>query len=345
MFKNLYSLPAYLSTTVFLLFLFPALTLSQDLQRYDFQSRHMGSQVQIMLYSASEEEAENAANSAFDRIEEINQSMSDYIDESELNRLSRLSGSGEWMEISPSFFDVLKMSVWISRKTDGLFDVTIGPMTHTWRYIRRLPDPELPDKDEIKSMQKRVGFHHIELDEENLSARLMADNMQLDFGGIAKGYAAEEAVRVINSYGIHSVLVDAGGDISAGDPPPGRSAWDVAVPKGGISETSDYITLSLSGKTLTTSGDMYQFMEIDGTRYSHIINPKTGIGSADQIQATVISSNGMYADAFASVLTMMAPEDGIELIEKFEETEAILFMEENGEIREWRTSGISEILK
>lgn len=341
MFKNLYSFTA----TVFILLFFPALTLSQDLQRYDFHSRHMGSQVQIMLYAASETEAETAANSAFERIEEINQSMSDYIEESELNRLSRLSGSGEWMKISPSFFEVLKESVRMSQKSDGLFDVTIGPMTHTWRYVRRLPDPELPDEDEIKSMQERVGYHHIELDEENGSARLMADSMQLDFGGIAKGYAAEEAVRVIKSSGIHSVLVDAGGDISAGDPPPGRSAWDVAVPKSGLSETPDYITLRLSGKTLTTSGDMYQFVEIDGTRYSHIINPKTGIGSTDQIQATVISSNGMYADAFASVLTLMEPDDGIELIEQLIDTEAILFMEVSGEIREWHTSGIPDLLK
>lgn len=345
MLRTLCSFTTEFSATVFILFFLPALTLSQDLQRYDFQSRHMGTQVQIMLYATSEPEAETAANSAFDRIEEINQSMSDYIDESELNRLSRLSGSGNWMEISRSFFDVLKESVLISQKTDGLFDVTIGPMTHTWRYLRRLPDPELPDEDEIKSMQKRVGYHHIELDEVKMKARLMAKNMQLDFGGIAKGYAAEEAVRVITSYGIHSVLVDAGGDISAGDPPPGRPAWDVAIPKGGLSETPDYITLTLSGKTLTTSGDMYQFVEIDGTRYSHIINPKTGIGSFDQIQATVISSNGMYADAFASVLTLMEPDDGIELIEQLDNTEAILVMEVSGEIREWRTSGISDFLK
>jgi len=332
-------------SAVILILLLPTLALSQELQRYDFQSHHMGTQINIMLYAASEAEAETAADSAFERIEEINQSMSDYIEESELNRLSRLSGSGEWMQISSSFFEVLKESVQISEKTDGLFDVTIGAMTHNWRYVRRLPEPQLPSDDEIESMLERVGYTYIELDEDNRSARLMADNMQLDFGGIAKGYAAEEAVRVIKSHSIRSVLVDAGGDITSGDPPPGRSAWDVAIPKGAPGETPEYITLTLTDKTLTTSGDMYQFVEIDGTRYSHIINPKTGIGSDEQIQATVISSSGIYADAFASALTLMSPEDGIQLIEQLDDTEAILFMEENGEIREWRTSGISEILK
>lgn len=319
--------------------------LAQATERHTFQSRHMGTQINLILYADDDSLANRAANAAFERIEELNQIMSDYIPASELNRLSRKSGSGEWMQISEELFRVLEKSLWISEKTDGLFDVTIGPMTHEWRYIRRLPEPALPDAVTLDSLKASVNYRYIELDVDSESARLTTPNMQLDFGGIAKGYAAQEALKTVQSFGISSVLVDAGGDITLGNPPPGRDSWDVAVPKGRVDGEMAYTTVQFSGKILTTSGDMYQFALIDGQRYSHIVNPRTGLGSTDQIQATVISSTGMYADAFASALTLMEPEKGIRLIEKIEETEALIFQVIDGEVRQWMTTGMEVLLK
>ena len=319
--------------------------LAQATERHTFQSRHMGTQINLILYADDDSLANRAANAAFERIEELNQIMSDYIPASELNRLSRKSGSGEWMQISEELFRVLEKSLWISEKTDGLFDVTIGPMTHEWRYIRRLPEPALPDAVTLDSLKASVNYRYIELDVDSQSARLTTPNMQLDFGGIAKGYAAQEALKTVQSFGISSVLVDAGGDITLGNPPPGRDSWDVAVPKGRVDGEMAYTTVQFSGKILTTSGDMYQFALIDGQRYSHIVNPRTGLGSTDQIQATVISSTGMYADAFASALTLMEPEKGIRLIEKIEETEALIFQVIDGEVRQWMTTGMEVLLK
>lgn len=319
--------------------------LAQATERHTFQSRHMGTQINLILYADDDSLANRAANAAFERIEELNQIMSDYIPASELNRLSRKSGSGEWMKISEELFRVLEKSLWISEKTDGLFDVTIGPMTHEWRYIRRLPEPALPDDVTLDSLKASVNYRYIELDVDSQSARLTTPNMQLDFGGIAKGYAAQEALKTVQSFGISSVLVDAGGDITLGNPPPGRDSWDVAIPKGRVDGEMAYTTVQFSGKILTTSGDMYQFALIDGQRYSHIVNPRTGLGSTDQIQATVISSTGMYADAFASALTLMEPEKGIRLIEKIEETEALIFQVIDGEVRQWMTTGMEVLLK
>lgn len=213
---------------------------SQDTERYQFQSRHMGTQISIILYAENEPIAKIASDAAFTRIEELNQILSDYVEDSELNQLSRLSGSGEWMQISDSFFELLKESITISEKTNGLFDVTIGPMTHNWRYIRMLPDPQLPDADEIESLKSRIGYHHIELEDETGRARLMAADMQLDLGGIAKGYAAKEALKILNQHGIHSALVNAGGDITAGAPPPDRSGWEVAIPKAQVGDEMDF---------------------------------------------------------------------------------------------------------
>ena len=319
--------------------------LAQATERHTFQSHHMGTQINLILYADDDSLANRAANAAFERIEELNQIMSDYIPASELNRLSRKSGSGEWMKISEELFRVLEKSLWISEKTDGLFDVTIGPMTHEWRYIRRLPEPALPDDVTLDSLKASVNYRYIELDVDSQSARLTTPNMQLDFGGIAKGYAAQEALKTVQSFGISSVLVDAGGDITLGNPPPGRDSWDVAIPKGRVDGEMAYTTVQFSGKILTTSGDMYQFALIDGQRYSHIVNPRTGLGSTDQIQATVISSTGMYADAFASALTLMEPEKGIRLIEKIEETEALIFQVIDGEVRQWMTTGMEVLLK
>jgi len=325
-------------------FLIQDISYSQDTSRYQFQSRHMGTEMSIVLYAENKVVAMEASDSAFKRIEKLNQILSDYVEESELNHLSGLSGSGEWLEISKPFFEILKESIQISENTDGLFDVTIGPMTHNWRYIRRLPEPQLPDAEKINRLQQRVGHQYVELDDESGRARLTADDMQLDLGGIAKGYAAKEALRVLYNHGIHSALVNAGGDIAAGAPPPGRTHWEVAVPKGQVDSRAEYVTFQLTGKSLTTSGDMFQFIEIDGVRYSHILSPETGIGATDQLQVTVISSNSMWADAYASALSLMEPEDGIRLIESLDETEAIINRESDGEIHEWVSSGIRKYL-
>jgi FAD:protein FMN transferase len=327
-----------------LLFVNVQTSLAQELQRYSFDSRHMGTQITIILYAGDETVAYRAAEASFERIEELNQMMSDYIETSEINRLSQKSGSGEWMKISDDLYEVLETSVQISEMTGGLFDVTMGPVTHEWRYIRMMGEPELPDDEELKKLLDRVGYRQIELDGQTGSVRLKREKMQLDLGGIAKGYAAEKAIERLREFGIESALVDAGGDITVSSPPPGRESWTVAVPKGITEGDRSMASLKIRDRTVTTSGDMFQFLEINGVRYSHIINPKTGFGSTHRIQATVISDSGMYADALASACTLMQPDECLELINEIEDTEVILFRTQNGEIEEWSTEGFSRFM-
>ena len=316
---------------------------AQELERYQFRSNHMGSQFTIVLYSDSKQRAEALANDTFNLIEEMNRVMSDYLPESELNRLSATSGSDREVKVSDSLFEILKSSKEISENTDGLFDVTIGPLTRAWRMTRMMPEPVLPDEDELNDLLSRVGYGYIHLNEENQTVSLEKEGMRLDLGGIAKGYAAERAVNYMSEMGIHKSFLDAGGDITLGDAPPGRDYWEVAIPvrRG---ENGSHIRVGLTNKTVTTSGDMFQYVVIDGIRYSHIIVPHTGIGSTEQVQATVISDNGMYADAYASALTLMDPEEGIRLIESIKNTEAIIFVNQNEEIVRWTTSGFNQYL-
>ena len=326
-------------------FVQPQTSSPQDLERYTFHSNHMGTRFTIILYADDEDLANEASQTAFDRIEELNQLMSDYIEDSELNRLSGKSGSGEVMEISNDLFAVLQESIKISEMTDGLFDVTIGPYTKLWRAVRMEPEPRFPDEEELHERGESVGYEYIKLNEEKMTAELTMPGMQLDLGGIAKGYASKEAINILRNYGIYSALVDGGGDIALGAPPPDKNYWEVAIPQKISRDKTDHIMLNMHGKTVTTSGDMFQFIEIDGQRYSHILNPKTGMGATNQIQATVISSNAMYADALASVLTLMEPEEGITFINQIEETEAYLMMSVDDSYQEWETEGFSNYRK
>jgi thiamine biosynthesis lipoprotein len=328
-------------------FTFLQAVVSQELQRHTFQSYHMGTQFNIVLYSDANEDslAKKAADDAFARIEELNQIMSDYEEDSELNRLSGTSGSGQAVKVSDDLFRVLKESIQMAELSNGLFDITIGPMSRFWRVVRMSPDPQLPADQELAEFEEQVGYEHIRLNEEDQTAELLKPNMQLDLGGIAKGYAAEEALKVLNSYGIDRALIDAGGDVTLGNPPPGRNGWDVAVPKKWEAGRTNFITLQTANRTVTTSGDLFQFVEIDGTRYSHILNPMTGLGATNQIQATVIAKQGMKADALSSILTLMTPEEGIDLINKMDQTEAILFVNEGESIREFYSDGAKQYLQ
>lgn len=338
MYRRLFSLIVFLVVLLQPLF-------GQELERHTFQSQHMGTQFNIILYSDDDSLAAQAADEAFARIEELNQIMSDYLENSELNQLSRTSGSGEAVHVSDDLFAVLKESIQMAELSGGLFDITIGPMSKFWRVVRMSPDPELPTHDELAELKEKVGYQHIKLNEGDQTVELLKPNMQLDLGGIAKGYAAEEALKVLKSYGLERALIDAGGDVTLGEPPPARESWDVAVPKSQKNGESQFITLQTANKTVTTSGDLFQFVVIDGKRYSHILNPMTGLGATNQIQATVIAEQGMRADALSSILTLMTPQEGLDLINKMDQTEAILFVNEEGIIREFYSSGARDLLE
>ena len=168
--------------------------------------------------------------------------------------------------------------------------------------------------------------------------------MSLDLGGIGKGFAADEALKVLKHFGIYSALIDAGGDVTLNDPPPGRETWTTAVPISITREGTEVIRLAMANHSVATSGDLYQFAMVDGVRYSHILNPKTGLGSTLQIQATVVSRSGTHADAYASVLSLMRPEEGIRFIEQIPDTEAILFVKNGDEMVKFTSSGINRFL-
>src|SRR5262245_57452191 len=196
------------------------------LTRFEFTEPHMGTLFRIVCYAGEVNIARLAANAAFSRIAELDDIMSDYSPTSELTRLSQLAG-GPPQEVSPDLFYVLCKAQQMARMTDGAFDVTVGPIVSLWRRARR--QHELPNSDRLTQALGRIGFRKLQLDEATHSVQLSESGMVLDLGGIAKGYAVDEALKVLVRSGMSSSLVAAGGDIAVASPPPDSDGWTVAI--------------------------------------------------------------------------------------------------------------------
>jgi FAD:protein FMN transferase len=284
-----------------------------ELQRFEFTETHMAVPFRIVLYATNQSHAKIAADTAFARISELNAKLSDYDLESELSKLSRGSGNGHFVPVSADLWRVLEAAQDWARRTDGAFDVTVGPVVNLWRHARRLQ--QFPRTDRLAEARSRVGYTNVVLDTKNRAVLLRVPEMRLDFGGIAKGFAADEALLVLRRHGVRRALVAAAGDIRVGDSPPGSGGWKVELDSGGNTNTPPRFVL-LSKAAVATSGDVFQFLEIDGVRYSHIVDPRTGVGMTNSATVTVIARDGMTADALATAVSVLGRDKGVELIKE-----------------------------
>lgn len=283
--------------------------------RHEFAEAHMGMPVRIVLH-ADEATARRAARAAFDRIAALEDVMSDYRPASELRRLE--PRAGEWVEVSESLFDVLARAKEIARKTDGAFDPTVGPVVALWREARRTK--RLPEPATLDSAEALVDWRTLELDTERRAVRLVRAGMRLDLGGIAKGYILQAAFETLRDHGVACVLLDAGGDIVAGDAPPGRQGWRVDV----ADADSAFIRRAgnLSHAAIATSGPTRQYVVIDGIRYSHVVDPRTGRALTRDYLTHVIAPDAATADALATALGVLGPDHVDILLDRFAGAEA-----------------------
>jgi thiamine biosynthesis lipoprotein len=289
---------------------------ADELKRFEFEEPHMGTKFRIVLYAPDKQYADKAAKAAFTRVEELNKIMSDYILDSELMRLCKKSETKPAgpVKVSDELFYVLSKAQEVAELSEGTFDVTVGPIVRLWRQARKerqFPDPEL-----LAAAMKRVGYKNVELDPKEQTVSLKVPGMLLDLGGIGKGYAADEALKVIGTFGIKSALVAASGDIAVSKAPPGRDGWRIDIaPLPGAKETRQ---LKLVDAAISTSGDAEQFVEIAGVRYSHIVDPRTGIGLKGRRSVTVVAKQGIYADSLTKMASILPADKAIEKIESIE---------------------------
>lgn len=253
--------------------------------RYQASEPHMGSVTRIVLYADNAGHAQRAFLAAFSRIDQLENILTDYQPGSELSRACELP------RLSPDLLQIIRLSRRISQQSGGAFDLTIGPVSHLWRQARS--DDHLPDPAALAAARSQVDYRQLHLRGQRLHCAL--PNMQLDAGGIAKGYAAEEAWKVLARLGIRRALVALSGDIYVGDAPPGQPGWTIDTPLG---------RRVLTRRGISTSGALEQHLDSGGIRYSHIVVPHTGQAVEGNSLVTVIARHGALADAWATALSV-----------------------------------------
>lgn len=285
--------------------------------RFEFTRLCMGVQTRVTIHAPDADAAAAAVVPAFARIEQAEQALSDYRPASDAMRLCDLAAQqqGEWQAIEGDLRAVLEVSLRIATATEGAFSPTIGSAVRLWRQSRQ--SGALPTESDRIAAVQHSDWRNIEFDDSGACVRL-APGTRLDFGGIGKGYAAQAAINDLRERGYASSMVALGGDIVVGDAPPGRAGWRIRVIPGdtdgsggggggGGGERTD---LLLTNAAVSTSGDSEQFIEIDGAKYSHIVNPHTGLGfpAPRGVQVTVVARSGAIADALGTALYAL-PQD------------------------------------
>jgi thiamine biosynthesis lipoprotein len=309
-----------------------------ELRRFEAVETHMGSPFQVTFYTSDDAAARRGFRAAFDRIAALDKSFSDYDPESELMQLCDHSGDPP-VKVSDDLFDILSRSKVMAERTGGAFDPTIAPVVRLWRRARR--EKKLPDPEAIREALGRVGYQKITLDPSAKTVRL-EPGVKLDLGAIAKGYASHEAVKALKTLGITRSLVAGAGDVAAGDPPPGQAGWRVGIapleaPGSGKIEKF----LSLKNASVSTSGDAERFVEIGGVRYSHVVDPRTGVGLNGRRSATVVAHDGATADALDTAASILGPKRGRELVCRFPGAEMLMVLKTDAGVERAESPGFA----
>jgi len=311
-------------------------------KKFVFEEGKMGSPFTIIICAIDSLKAAEAAAEAFKKADTLNNILSDYIDSSELNRLNATSGQGHYIKVSSWLFNILVVAQTAAELSGGNYDITIGPVVKLWRKARSTHI--FPHKDSIAAALSVVGFHYLHLDTANQSVWLEKKGMMLDVGGLGKGYVAQIALGVIHDYGFPSAMINAGGKIVVGDAPPGTKGWIIGINVPGEKQAILQQFLLLSNKSVATSGDIYQHVDFSGIRYSHIVNPKTGIGLTHSSNVTAIAKDGVTADWLATACSILSIKKSLAMIKKIDNSALLITEKKNGGIVQQSSAGFQHYL-
>lgn len=278
-------------------------TAAAELERFEAVEPHMGTLVRLVLYAETPTQADTAFKAAFARVRELDDRLSDYKENSELNRLCR-APAGEPVPVSEDLFRVLAAAQKIAEETGGALDVTVGDLTHAWR------------RGELPAAPEPGGYRRLRLNQQARTVTL-ASTLQLDLGAIAKGFAGDEALKVLIQQGCPRALVALSGDIVAGDAPPGKSGWSVQA--GATGEV-----VALRHQAMSTAGSTEQHLDRDGKRYSHILDPRTGKALETAKMVTVIAPTGTEADGLDTTICVLSAAETEALLRKHPDARALV---------------------
>ena len=279
----------------------------QELFRVEESFLKLGTTFKVISYVDDTSRWYDVLLECTETLDQIDRTFSDYRPDSESSKLSALSGSNQWTKVSEELWNLITYSSKISTLSKGAFDITIGPLSKMWR--RAIRQQNMPSTTLVEELRKQVGYRNILIDSVGRKVRLQVTGMKLDFGGIAKGYAVDQIYEILLHAGYPRSLVDGGGDIYAGLPPPGEPGWKVQLGTEGKS-------LWLQSKGIASSGNTYKYLDYEGVRYSHIIDPATGLGVTHHDIIFVTADSCQEADALASAVSVLGVQNGNKLIKR-----------------------------
>ena len=277
--------------------------------KYQFAADKMGTQFRILFYDKTEHHAQEVAAKVFDRVDELNLIFSDYLPHSEISRISKSAGTDQRIAVSLEMWEVLTASQNMSQKSQGAFDLSVGPLSKLWRRARR--QQQYPSDVEIAKAKSKVNYRWIKLYRHKREVKLQKPGMRLDMGGIAKGYTIDQISLILQGEDIHSFLIDGGGDILVGQAPPDGTGWRIVDQNHRDIELKEHQALAVSGST-------FQFLEWRQQKYSHIINTKSGRGATTEQLFYVEASSCMLADALATTISLLPAKKSKRLLKQFE---------------------------
>lgn len=299
------------------------------------QGFYMGT---FVVLKASGANAETAVEQGMARIKELEEKMSVNIPDSEISQLNRAAGQTDFVPLSTDTLHTLRSGLKYAQLSQGAFDITIGPLIQAWGNF--MQEAQIPAPEEIEQIKKLVNYHDLEINKKENSARLKKNGQRIDLGGIAKGYAADEVIKILKEMGIQSAFVNLGGNVVALGGKPDGSSWKVGIRNPKIQEESLIAVLTVKDKTIVTSGDYERNFEEKGVRYHHIVDPQTGYPSRSGLTSvTIVTKSSMEADALSTAAFVLGLSDGMKLIQSLDEVEGV-FITTEGQIH--ITSGLQD---
>lgn len=280
----------------------------------------MGSKFEITLVDKDSLSAEKNIDKSIDEIRRIENLISEWKPETQISEVNRNAGIKP-VKVDSEVFTLTEKGIYFSKLTDGAFDISIVAMDKIWKFDDSMN--ELPSEESIKNSVKNVGYQNIILDKTNSTIFLKNKGMKIGFGSIGKGYAADKTRELMKGFGIKSGLINASGDISAWGTQSDGKPWAIGI-NNPFKDDKIAAVLYLKENAVTTSGSYEKYAEINGKRYSHIMNPKTGYPSTGLTSVTVVGTNATMANGFSTSIMVLGKKEGLKLIKKFPEYQYLL---------------------
>jgi len=301
-------LKPFIYTITLLVFSTPLL--QAQTRKFSYSEMKMGSAFNLIIVSADSNKANHLARKSYELVDSLNHIFSNYDSSSELSKINASAGLLPY-KMSTAMLDLVQKSQYAYIQSKGAYDISIGPLSSLWRNARKAK--LFPEASTVLATKKLVGLNQVKINKRLGTIFLPNANMQLDFGGIAKGYIAQWVINFLKANGIQQALVDAGGDIVMSGAPLNQQGWLIGV---NLPETTDDLLnkkLQLSNCSVATSGDVFQFIEYKGVKYSHIINPLTGYGVTNLRNVTIVAKTGATADWLATACSILPIKEAKQL--------------------------------